>query len=88
EKNDDLGGTWWINRYPGCGVDTPNHSYSYSFGERHPWTRYFCQREELLGYLQKVAEDYGIRQPLRVNTELTSSRWDEDRQRWISTLKT
>lgn len=88
EKNDDLGGTWFINRYPGCGVDTPNHSYSYSFGERHPWTRYFCQREELLGYLQKVAEDYGIRQHLRVNTELTSSRWDEDRQRWISTLKT
>ena len=29
EKNAELGGTWWINRYPGCGVDTPNHSYSY-----------------------------------------------------------
>jgi 4-hydroxyacetophenone monooxygenase len=26
EKNDELGGTWYINRYPGCGVDTPNHS--------------------------------------------------------------
>ena len=26
EKNAELGGTWWINRYPGCGVDTPNHS--------------------------------------------------------------
>ncbi len=34
EKNAELGGTWWINRYPGCGVDTPNHSYSYSFGSR------------------------------------------------------
>jgi len=51
EKNDELGGTWYINRYPGCGVDTPNHSYSYSFGSRNPWTRYFCQREELLDYL-------------------------------------
>ncbi|MHC4048477.1 flavin-containing monooxygenase [Bradyrhizobium sp. 25ACV] len=88
EKNAELGGTWWINRYPGCGVDTPNHSYSYSFGSGNAWTRYFCQREELLGYLKKVADEYGIRKHLRVNTELTSSRWDEGKRRWISTLKT
>jgi 4-hydroxyacetophenone monooxygenase len=88
EKNAELGGTWWINRYPGCGVDTPNHSYSYSFGARNAWTRYFCQREELLGYLMKVADEYGIRKHLRLNTELTSSRWDEAKRRWISTLRT
>src|SRR5689334_23660163 len=56
EKNAELGGTWYVNRYPGCGVDTPNHSYSYSFGSGNAWTRYFCQREELLGYLLKVAD--------------------------------
>jgi 4-hydroxyacetophenone monooxygenase len=88
EKNAELGGTWYVNRYPGCGVDTPNHSYSYSFGSRNAWTRYFCQREELLGYLKKVAAEYGIRRHLRLNTQLTSSRWDDSRRRWISTLKT
>jgi 4-hydroxyacetophenone monooxygenase len=88
EKNAELGGTWYVNRYPGCGVDTPNHSYSYSFGSRNAWTRYFCQREELLGYLRKVADEYGLREHLRLNTQLTSSRWDESRKRWISTLKT
>jgi 4-hydroxyacetophenone monooxygenase len=88
EKNAELGGTWWINRYPGCGVDTPNHSYSYSFGSRNAWTRYFCPREELLDYLKKVADEYGIRKHLRLNTELTASRWDESRRRWISTLRT
>jgi 4-hydroxyacetophenone monooxygenase len=88
EKNAELGGTWYINRYPGCGVDTPNHSYSYSFGSRHAWTRYFCQREELLDYLKKVAAEYGIRDHLRLNTRLTSSRWDEGKRRWISTLRT
>jgi 4-hydroxyacetophenone monooxygenase len=88
EKNDELGGTWYVNRYPGCGVDTPNHSYSYSFGPRNPWTRYFCRREELLDYLKKVAAEYDIRKHLRLNTELASSRWDEDRRRWISTLRT
>ena len=88
EKNAELGGTWYVNRYPGCGVDTPNHSYSYSFGSRNAWTRYFCQREELLEYLKKVADEYGIREHLRLHTQLTSSRWDEGKRRWISTLKT
>jgi 4-hydroxyacetophenone monooxygenase len=88
EKNDELGGTWYINRYPGCGVDTPNHSYSYSFGPRNPWTRYFCQREELLDYLKKVATECHVRKHLRLSTELMSSHWDESKRRWISTLKT
>src|SRR5437868_10317332 len=88
EKNAEIGGTWYVNRYPGCGVDTPNHSYSFSFGARNPWTRYFAQRQELLDYLRKVALEYDIRKHLRLHTELTSSRWDESRRRWISTLKT
>jgi 4-hydroxyacetophenone monooxygenase len=88
EKNAELGGTWYVNRYPGCGVDTPNHSYSFSFGARNPWTRYFAKRQELLDYLRKVALEYDIRKHLRLNTELTSSRWDESKRRWISTLKT
>jgi 4-hydroxyacetophenone monooxygenase len=88
EKNAELGGTWYINRYPGCGVDTPNHSYSFSFGARNPWTRYFAQRQELLDYLKKVALEHDVRGHIRFNTQLTSARWDETRRRWISTLRT
>jgi 4-hydroxyacetophenone monooxygenase len=88
EKNDELGGTWYVNRYPGCGVDTPNHSYSFSFGARNRWTRYFAQREELLDYLKKVALEHGVRGHIRFDTQLTSSRWDEGKRRWISTLQT
>jgi cation diffusion facilitator CzcD-associated flavoprotein CzcO len=31
EKNNDLGGTWYENRYPGCGCDIPSHAYAF------PW---------------------------------------------------
>jgi len=31
EKSDDIGGTWWDNRYPGCACDIPSHLYSFSF---------------------------------------------------------
>jgi 4-hydroxyacetophenone monooxygenase len=88
EKNAEIGGTWYVNRYPGCGVDTPNHSYSFSFGKRNPWTRYFAQRQELHDYLLKVVREHDIRKHVRLNTELTSSHWDEARKRWISTLRT
>src|ERR1700704_4051983 len=87
EKNDELGGTWYVNRYPGCGVDTPNHSYSFSFGARNPWTRYFAQRQELLDYLKKVALEHDVRSHIRLNTRLTSSRWDQTRRRWISSRR-
>jgi 4-hydroxyacetophenone monooxygenase len=88
EKNAELGGTWYVNRYPGCGVDTPNHSYSFSFGARNNWTRYFAQREELLDYLKKVALEHDVRSHIRFNTRLTSSRWDETKRRWMSSLET
>lgn len=26
ERNHDLGGTWLVNRYPGCTCDIPSHS--------------------------------------------------------------
>jgi len=24
EKSEDIGGTWWDNRYPGCACDIPS----------------------------------------------------------------
>ncbi|MGN6694179.1 MAG: NAD(P)-binding protein [Aquihabitans sp.] len=38
EKNADVGGTWFENRYPGCRVDVGNHFYSYSFAPDYAWT--------------------------------------------------
>lgn len=29
EKNEDIGGTWLENRYPGCACDIPSHAYTY-----------------------------------------------------------
>jgi 4-hydroxyacetophenone monooxygenase len=88
EKNAEMGGTWYVNRYPGCGVDTPNHSYSFSFGPRNRWTRYFSPQQEIQDYLKKIAEEFGVRANIRLNTRLTASRWDEASKRWVSTLET
>jgi 4-hydroxyacetophenone monooxygenase len=87
ERNDDVGGTWFDNRYPGCGVDTPNHAYSFSFGRRHQWSRYFSLRDEIQDYLLRAADEFGVREHIRFDTEVTGARWDEREQRWTITAR-
>ena len=61
EKNAGVGGTWWENTYPGAGVDTPNHAYSFSFGKSYPWSRYFSPQGEIQDYLSGKADEFNIR---------------------------
>ena len=56
ERADAIGGTWRDNIYPGCAVDTPNHSYSYSFGARYRWSRFFSERSEIQSYLHRCTD--------------------------------
>jgi 4-hydroxyacetophenone monooxygenase len=88
DKNDDVGGTWYVNRYPGCGVDTPNHSYSYSFGPRFKWPRDFSRREDVQRYLATVVDSLGLRRHIRFRTELVGARWDDERKQWLATVRT
>ncbi|QIL82728.1 NAD(P)/FAD-dependent oxidoreductase [Diaphorobacter sp. HDW4A] len=81
EKNNEVGGTWHENRYPGCGVDTPNHIYSFSFA-KHDWSRYFALQEEIQNYFEQVATDFGIREHIRFNTKVQAARYDESQSRW------
>jgi 4-hydroxyacetophenone monooxygenase len=82
ERNPDAGGTWWINRYPGVGVDTPSHYYSYSFDINPDWPKYFSQGPVLIEYLQRAADRFGVRERTRFETEALSARFDEATGRW------
>jgi 4-hydroxyacetophenone monooxygenase len=81
EKNDTVGGTWLENRYPGCGVDTPSHLYSFSFVE-HDWSHYFALRDDLHGYLERVATEFGLRRHIRLRTEVLSAAYDAQAREW------
>jgi 4-hydroxyacetophenone monooxygenase len=82
ERAGTVGGTWRDNIYPGCAVDTPNHSYSYSFGTRYPWSRYFSERAELNDYLQSCADEFNVRDRIRFNTTCAAAQWDGESSRW------
>ena len=82
EKNDEAGGTWLENVYPGCGVDTPCHFYSYAFETNCEWSEYFVKRDELLAYALRCVDKYGIRNRIRFGEEVARADWDEATARW------
>lgn len=81
ERNSTVGGVWLENRYPGAGVDTPNHLYSFSFAS-YDWEKYFCLRDELWGYLEHVCDEFAIRDQIRFDTSVERAEYIPDRQIW------
>ena len=82
EKNDDVGGTWLENSYPGCRVDVSNLFYCYSFAQRDDWPQHFSTQEVLLEYFRGVADRFGLRPLIRFGTEVLSAELDEATMRW------
>jgi 4-hydroxyacetophenone monooxygenase len=87
EKNPTVGGTWYENTYPGCGVDTPNHFYSFAFEPNHDWSHYFAKRDELWAYFERVADTYALRPHIRFGHEVTAASFDAARALWRVTVR-
>ena len=82
EKDEEVGGTWFENRYPGCRVDSPNHFYSYSFEPNHDWPEFFSRRNELKGYFERVTDRFRLREHIRFATEVVRCDWDAAANLW------
>lgn len=85
EKNTEFGGTWWENRYPGCGVDTPNLTYTFSF-RGADWSKYFPLRGEISNYLVETAVEYGLYDRVSFETTVEKAEWIENENRWKVTV--
>ena len=57
ERNDGVGGTWWINRYPGAEVDVPSHVYSWD-SKRYDWERTHARQPEIQRYIEEVVDEH------------------------------
>lgn len=87
EKNEDVGGVWWENRYPGCRLDTPNFAYSLSFAQKQDWPQQFSRQPEIQSYLATVASASGLRRHIRFGTEVDAMRYNEERATWTLTVR-
>ena len=86
EKSARLGGIWRDNRYPGAGVDTPNHLYSF-INAPYDWSMYYALQDELHAYLEHVADKFDLRSHIRFETAVKSAEYDKATQRWTVAVR-
>ncbi|REJ83861.1 MAG: NAD(P)/FAD-dependent oxidoreductase [Acidobacteria bacterium] len=86
EADEDLGGTWYRNRYPGCRFDSESYTYGYSFSrevlDEWHWKERFSSQPENLRYLNFVADKFDLRRHMRFDSRVEAMRWDDDLRLW------
>ena len=83
---DGIGGTWWINRYPGVRTDSEYSYYSFSFSkevrEEWVWKERYPSGEEVLAYLNFVADRLDLRRDIELGTFVERAVYDEAENLW------
>ncbi len=89
EAGDDVGGTWYWNRYPGARCDIESMTYSYSWSrdleQEWTWSERYAGQPEILRYLSHVADRFDLRRDIRFGTRVTSAVFGEADDRWTVT---
>ncbi len=86
EGGDDVGGTWYWNRYPGARCDVESVEYSYGFSEELQqewvWSERYAGQPELLRYAQHVAERFNLRHAITFGTRVLAATYDDVAGHW------
>jgi 4-hydroxyacetophenone monooxygenase len=82
EKNAEVGGTWYENRYPGARLDTTSRSYFHCFGVNYPCPAPFSVQAHNGRYMKWVADHFDLRGNIVFNTEVDSLIWVEQAKLW------
>ena len=86
DSADDLGGTWYWNRYPGCRFDSESYTYGYSFSrellDEWHWKERFSSQPENLRYLNFVADKFDLRKHMQFNCKVDAAHFDETLDLW------
>ena len=87
EREQGVGGTWYHNRYPGCACDIPSFLYSFSFEPKLDWSRPYGSQPEILEYMERCAEKYGVLPHCRFGSGVRQAVWNEDSAAWTLELE-
>jgi len=86
EAAEDVGGTWYWNRYPGARCDITTADYTFSFDPEletaWQWSEKYATQPEILRYAQFVADRYDLRRDIDFGTRVEQAHWDEATGRW------
>ena len=91
ETADNVGGTWFWNRYPGSRCDTESKAYTYYFSkelyEDWNWSERYPNQPEIEKYLNYVCDKLDLRKDIEFQTKVTDLIYDNERKTWTTLTK-
>ncbi len=83
EAGDDVGGTWYWNRYPNCACDVESYVYLPLLEETgYMPTEKYVKAYEIFAYCQLLGRTLDLYPRALFQTEVDDMRWDDTTQRW------
>ena len=98
EKNPDIGGTWFENKYPGCAcgmpmnfllkkgslycLDIPAHTYQLTFEPNLDWPKFYASSKDIHKYWKKVVAKYGCMKYIKLQHQIVEARWIAEESKW------
>lgn len=86
ETGDDVGGTWYWNRYPGARCDTESHAYSYYFSDEllkeWTWSERYPGHAEIRRYMNFVANKFDLKKDILFQQKVTSATFSSNEKKW------
>ncbi|KAH8697526.1 flavin-binding monooxygenase [Talaromyces proteolyticus] len=82
EKNPDVGGTWYENRYPGCACDVPSVSYSFPWKQNPNWRKFYSTSKEIWEYMKSIVDEEGMMKYIQLQCKIVSANWNDERSKW------
>jgi len=90
DANEDLGGTWYNNRYPGARFDSESFTYGYSFSkellEEWHWNEQFSPQPDTLRYLNYVADKFDLREHMQFGCKVEAMVFNDETDTWTIQL--
>ncbi|TVY21170.1 putative sterigmatocystin biosynthesis monooxygenase [Lachnellula arida] len=87
EKNPEVSGTWYENRYPGCACDVPSHCYTWSFEPKTDWSANYATSKEIFKYFNDFSKRHGLEKYIALQHEVVGATWDEETAQWQVQVK-
>ncbi|KAJ9115390.1 hypothetical protein QFC22_005145 [Naganishia vaughanmartiniae] len=88
ERDQDYGGTWHANRYPGCRCDIPSHVYQFGFAPYADWPQFYSSSKEINKYMHVVAQKFGVEPLIKCNRTIKSAIYSDETAKWTLEVET
>lgn len=87
EREEQAGGTWVQNDYPGLEVDMPFFIYSFPFEMKPDWSQVYPTGQEMKTYTRDCAEKYDLVRRTRCSAAVERAEYDAAANVWRVSLQ-